>query len=597
MKEFLRTLAASLVAQILFAGVGLVLFFIVMVSLASMGSQVPTVPKKAVLIFDLSTNIPDSSQESDPSQAIQRAIQGGRSEGTPLLTLIKTLERAASDKDIAGLYLTGNLQAENYGSGYGALVELKEAIRAFQASGKPVLAYNQNWSKREYYLCAGVGTIYCNPMGVVEFTAPQAEMLFMAGFFKKYGIECQVTRVGKYKSAVEPYLLDKMSPENREQYQKLLEDFWVEWKASVAADRKSTPEGIQKLSDEKGLMSASEAKEAGLVDKVAYYDEVLDELKRLAGKTEKDTDFPQIDLTEYAKIPGDAKRGGNRVAVLYAEGTIVDGEGRGPQVGGDRVSQALRKLRLDDKVKAVVLRVNSPGGSALASDLIQREVIATRKVKPVVISMGTVAASGGYWISAYGSRIFAEPNTLTGSIGVFGMIPNIKKLANDHGFTTDGIQMGKLGLPSITKPMSPEELARLQTLVDTIYDQFLEKVAEGRNLKKEAVHEIAQGRVWSGKEALKLGLVDEIGGLQDAIKCAAQLAKIEKDYRFDMPEAPLPPVERFLKALGAGDKHKRVDGGLGAQIRTGLEHQIEVLNSFNDPRGVYALMPFEATVR
>ena len=204
MKEFLRSLAGSLVALTLFAGLGLVLFFAVMVSVASMGSQVPTVPKKAVLIFDLSTNIPDSAQDPDASQAIQKAIQGGQEEGTPLLTLIKSLERASTDKDIAALYLTGNLRPVGYGAGYGALVELKEAIRVFKASGKPVLAYNQGWSKREYFLCAGAGTVYCNPMGAVEFTAPQAEMLFMAGFFKKYGIECQVTRVGKYKSAVEP---------------------------------------------------------------------------------------------------------------------------------------------------------------------------------------------------------------------------------------------------------------------------------------------------------------------------------------------------------------------------------------------------------
>jgi protease IV len=208
-----------------------------------------------------------------------------------------------------------------------------------------------------------------------------------------------------------------------------------------------------------------------------------------------------------------------------------------------------------------------------------------------------VAASGGYWISAYANRIFAEPSTLTGSIGVFGVVPNVKRLANEHGFTTDGIQMGKLGQPSLTRPLSTEELARLQSLVDDIYQQFLQKVAEGRNMKKEAVHEMAQGRVWSGKEALKLGLVDELGGLQDAIRCAAQLAKIEKDYRFDLPEAPVPPIERLLKALGAGEKRKLVNGGLGEQLRSGIERQIQVLNAYNDPQGVYAILPFEATIR
>jgi protease IV len=211
--------------------------------------------------------------------------------------------------------------------------------------------------------------------------------------------------------------------------------------------------------------------------------------------------------------------------------------------------------------------------------------------------MGTVAASGGYWISTHGNRIFAEPSTLTGSIGVFGVIPNVKKLANEHGFTTDGIQMGKLGLPSITRPLTDEELKRLQSLVDEIYGQFIQKVSEGRGLKKESVEEIAQGRVWSGKEALKLGLVDELGGLEDAIHCAAKLAKIEKDYQADMPGAAQQPVEKLMKILSGGEKKKLSHVGLGEQLKAGLERQIQLLNTFNDPRGVYALMPADVSIR
>lgn len=591
MKEFFRSLLASLVALSLFVGGGFLLVILMAMAMAPTG---PQVPKKAILVFNLSTNIPDSPQEGSPAEALQRAMGDGE-EGTPLLTLIRALDRAAKDKDIAALYLTGNLRVSGYGSGYGALAELKAALQRFKASGKPVLAYNLGWSKREYYLCAGSGTIYCNPMGEVELMAPQAQMMFFAGLFKKYGIEMQVTRVGKFKSAVEPYILEKMSPENREQYEKLLGDIWASWKESVAADRKLKPEDLQALADQKGTMSAEEARKAGLIDKVAYADQVLDELKRLSGRTAKDRDFPQMDLTEYAKLPGEGQRGG-RIAIVYAEGNIVDGEGDGTQVGGERVSRELRALRLDSNVKAIVLRVNSPGGSASASDLIQREVIAARKEKPVVVSMGTVAASGGYWISAYGDRIFAEPTTLTGSIGVFGMLPNVQKLANDHGITFDGVQLGKLGMPSIAKPATPEELARIQGFVDDIYDQFIHKVAEGRNLQPEAVREIAQGRVWSGQEARKLGLVDELGGLEQAVRHAAKLAKLT-EYRMDLPEGAKPPVEKLLRLLGGGERRRLTQTGLGDQIKTGLERQLRDLNGFNDPRGVYALMPTQLDIR
>jgi protease IV len=254
-------------------------------------------------------------------------------------------------------------------------------------------------------------------------------------------------------------------------------------------------------------------------------------------------------------------------------------------------------LRLDPDVKAIVLRVNSPGGSATASDVIQREVILAKKVKPVVVSMGTVAASGGYWISTYGDHIFAEPQTITGSIGVFGLLPNVKKLANDHGITWDGVQTAKLALPSPTRPCTPEELARIQTVVDDIYEQFLLKVAESRGMKKEDVHEIAQGRVWSGREALKLRLVDELGGLQDAVKYAAKLAKVENDYRMDVPFPAPSPLEKFMRILNRNGGRRVVRAGLGDRLKASFEREILLLNSFNDPRAVYARMPFDMEVR
>lgn len=594
MKDFFKTLIASFLALAMFFGVGI---FLILGVLVTLGPTAPVVPKKAILVFDLNTNIPDSAQDPGPGEAVQRVLRGKVVDGSPLPMLINALERAANDPDISALYLTGNLRAEGYGSGYGALTELKEAIQRFKnESGKPVIAYNQAWSKREYFLCSGVGTLYSNPFGHVEMVGPSAEMMFMAGAFMKYGIEFQVTRVGKYKSAVEPFVLEKMSDENRAQQQKLLDDLWSEWKSSVARDRKKSAGDLQRLADEKAILTAADAEREGLLDKLAYYDEVLDELKRLSGKTGKDMDFPQIDLTEYAKLPS-GSRGKNRIAVVYAEGEIVDGDGNGGQIGGDRLSLALRELRLNPEVKAIVLRVNSPGGSATASDVIQREVILARKSKPVVVSMGTVAASGGYWISTYGDRIFAEPETITGSIGVFGLLPNVKKLANDHGVTFDGVQTAKLAMPSLSRPSTPEELARIQSVVDDVYEQFLQKVSESRRMQKEAVHEIAQGRVWSGREALKLGLVDEMGGLRDAVKCAAKLAKIEDDYRVDAPEPARTPLEKFLKILEERGGRRVVRAGLGDQLKASFERQIRFLNSLNDPRAVYVRMPFDLTIR
>lgn len=594
MKDFFKSLFASLIAQGIFVAGCLVVLIGLLALLGSAGK--PTVPARAVLVFDLSTNIPDSPRDEGPGELVQKALQNRESDGLPLATLIETLDRAAHDSKISALYLTGNLQPVGYGSGPAALKELKEAIQRFKTeSGKPVIAYNQVWTKKEYYLCAGAGTLYCNPFGMVEMMGPSADMLFLAGAFKKYGIEVQVTRVGKYKSAVEPFILEKMSDANREQYQKLLDDLWTDWKGAVAKDRGKEAAFIQALADDKGLMNAQEAKAAGLVDELAPYDQVLDRLKELSGRQPADQDFPQIDLAAYAKMPHEP-RGKHRIGVLYAEGEIVGGEGQSNQVGGDRLSREIRRLRLDRNIKAIVLRVNSPGGGADASDLIQRELILARKAKPVVISMGTVAASGGYWISAYGDRIFAEPSTLTGSIGVFGMLPNIRKLASDHGIHVDGVQTARLGMPNLFRPAAPEELARIQAMVDHVYDQFLDKVAEGRKMPRERVHEIAQGRVWSGVEAKRLGLVDELGGLQDAIAYAAKKADLGKDYRIDAPEGTRSPAEKMMKLLGGGGSRPLARGPVG-DLKARLEQQVQTLDALNDPRGIYVRLPVDVNYR
>ncbi|WNG19413.1 signal peptide peptidase SppA [Cystobacter fuscus] len=592
MKDFFKTLFACLVALGVFV-VGVVFLFVGFVAVVG-GSSEPPVPPKAVLVVDLDMNLLDHASAPGLSDSLQTALQGEKSRTLALATAVAAVDRAAADERIVGLYITSNLTPAGYGSGPAALREFRGALQRFKAK-KPVLAYNVNWAKRDYYLASVASPLMVNPAGEVEMNGLASETTFFGDALQKFGVQVQVTRVGKYKSAVEPFLLNRMSDPSREQMQVLLDDLWTEWKTTVAPDRKLTPEALQALADDKGMLLPDEAQAAGLVDRVASFDEVLEELKKLSGTDSENKSFNQIDLAAYAGTEVHPGKGKNRIAVVYAEGEIVNGEGRSDQVGGDRLSRELRKLRQDPDVKAVVLRVNSPGGSASASDLIQREVILTQKTKPLVVSMGTYAASGGYWISTYADRIFAAPNTLTGSIGVFGLLPNFQKLANDLGVTFDGVQTARMAtLGTVTRPQGEAELARIQALTDRVYEQFLDKVSEGRKLDREKLKEIAQGRVWSGVQAQKLGLVDEFGTLEDAARFAAEKAGVGKDYRMDMPKGRKSFAEQLAESLNeeARPKARSAVDVLMADV----QRQVEVLRSLNDPAGVYARMPFEVSI-
>jgi len=593
MKTFFLSLLTAFLALVLFVGSIVGIFF----GLGSMMKPKPTVVQnKSVLVFDLNRTLPYGDAEDSPMDTVLNAALGGKAgANTPLPVLIEALDRASVDPKISGMFVKGNIGT----SGSAALLELRQALMRFKEK-KPVVAYNQAWDRNDLYLCAGLGNVIANPFGMVGVTAPAANMMYYSKFFDKYGIQVQVTKVGKYKSAVEPYILDKMSPENREQITGYLGEVWSVLKTGIAEGRGLDQAIIQNLSDTKGVLDSKAALDAKLVDKLAYYDEVLVEVKGMAGKKAEAKDFPQIDIDAYTKVanPKANKKSKNRVAVVVAEGTIVDGEGGPGEIGGDSLARKLRALRLDKEVKAVAMCVNSPGGSATASDVIQRELVAIRQAnKPLVVSMGNVAASGGYWISTVADRIFAEPSTITGSIGVFGMIPNAKKLANDHGITTDSVQMAKIGMPTLLRPLTPEETNMLQTLVDNVYDQFLEKVATSRGIDKAAVNEIAQGRVWSGRKALELKLVDALGGLDVAIKHAAELAKIGDDYRVDTQEPPKSQLERIMGMFGGGEKRRLTKAGPFDTARNELEAALKQMRSLNDPNGVYALAPVGMTIK
>lgn len=598
MRDFLKHTFATLLGILIFLGLSFGGLLLLVIATASRDTE-PQVKDKSVLVFDLSQNITDSKPNASTRDVLNEALSGDDSDTITLRTVLETINQATQDKRIIAIYLHGGSGANN--SGFATLKEVREALQRFKAVGKQIYAYDVDWAEREYYLASVADTIAVNPIGQMEINGFSSEGMFFAGALQKYGVGMQVTRVGKYKSAVEPYLLTKRSSANREQTQKLLSDLWSEFLTTTGKDRKLTTQQLQAIADTKGVLTADEALTEKLADKVAYSDEMVSELKKLTGEDKDNKSFRQISLRTYAKVAADEaqKRGGkNEIAVVYAEGEIVNGQGGSGDVGGDRLARQLRQLRQNDDVKAVVLRINSPGGSATASEIIQREVILTKKVKPLVVSMGSVAASGGYWIATYGDRIFAEANTITGSIGVFGLQPNIQKLANQNGLTWDAVKTGRFAdSQTITRPKSSAELELVQRSVNKIYDQFLTKVSDSRKLQKNKVAEIAQGRVWSGVQAKSLGLVDELGGLEAAVKEAAKRAKLGDDWQVEEYPRTSRFEERILQRLiGASVRTKAASSDPITTEFKKFQSDLISLTKMNDPRGVYVRLPFDLRI-
>jgi protease-4 len=604
MKSFFASLFGSLTALVIFFGGCAFLGFLLLVMLAAMGQKRPAaVDQGSYLVFDLSTNIQDAPPAFDGGAMFGPLLGGQRVTTLQLRSVTRAIRGAAKDNRIAGLLITGNLQPAGFGSGYGALKEVHAALASFKASGKPVVAFFNEASTRDYYLGSVADEVVLDPYGVILLQGLASQPLFMAGAFEKFGVGVQVTRVGKYKSAVEPYTRKDLSPEAREDMQKLLNDLWADLLGDIAASRNLSRGAVQQVVDTEGVIAGASALTHKLVDRTAYRDEIIDELKVKTGRKKGTTDsFKQVSLEAYAGAEdreGNSVGSGNKqIAVVYAEGEIVDGEGQAGEIGGRKFARELRELRQDDNVKAIVLRVNSPGGSATASEEIQREIRLAMKEKPVVVSMGSVAASGGYWISTYSDRIFAEPTTITGSIGVFGLFINVKQLANNLGLTFDTVKTGHVAdIFSISRPKTDEELAIFQKLVDWIYDEFTSKVAEARKLDKAKVLEIAQGRVWSGVEAKRLGLVDEIGGLGRAITYAAEKAKVGAHYQVTEYPRKKQLAELINEMLRDVAPDQTKDESALVKLFGEFKDQARVLLRCNDPHGVYARLPADIVIR
>ncbi len=513
-----------------------VIFLLICLSAAGSSSSDVTVKDNSVLKISLTADMPDKVTDgmSFDYMSMTPVKQIGLNDA------LKSIEKAKTDDRIKGIYL----DMDGASAGTATIEELRNKLIEFKESGKFIISYATAYSQFGYYLASVADEVYVNPQGGMSWQGMCSQIMFYKNVLEKLGVEMQVFRHGQFKSAVEPYICDKMSPANRKQYSVLLNSIWGKVCKGISEARGISVEDLNMYADSLSLRKAQDAVTLKFADAVKYYDEVIDELKAKSGFDGKDKDM-FIDLEKYAKasVPNvKENKSKNEVAVLFAEGEIVDGNGGKGQMGGDKIAEELRKIRENDDVKAVVLRVNSPGGSGLASEVMWREIQKVKQTgKPVVVSMGNLAASGGYYISCSADYIFAQPTTLTGSIGVFGMFPNLQGLVTDKiGLTVDTVcTNAHADFGSTMRPVTEMEYNYVQQSIEDFYDTFLTRVFDGRKGKgaeghvlseKALVDSIGQGRVWAGADAIEIGLVDELGSLNDAVKKAVELANIP-DYK------------------------------------------------------------------
>lgn len=530
--NFIKTFLAALLAFVLGSLAILLFGMFILFAIAGSMERTVTVKEGSILRIDFSEVINDAPS-SDPLAGFDfRTLQSTRQ--LSLLKVLRTLEAAAVDDRIEGIYLRMN--GTGGVTGTALIEELREAIELFKQSGKFVVAYNETYSQGQYYLASAADRIYLQPEGGMDWSGLSTSLMFYKGLFDKLDLKAEVFRptVCKYKSAVEPYILDRMSEANREQMQALVDSMWGTIAEAVAASRGIDVERLNEIADKLQVTLPEDALKYGFVDGLLYEDQMKEVFAELGVEDDGEGNYDFVSLGDYASMVGvDLDNlGADRVAVVYADGQIGEGEGYGDAVYGNSLAAELADVRRDEKVKAVVVRVNSPGGSALASDVIWREMELLRAEKPVVVSMGSYAASGGYYISCPADVIVADRLTLTGSIGVFGMFLNpIDALKNKLGITLDGVKSNASAGMGSVEPLTPAQRASIMRGVDKVYETFTQDVAAGRNLPIEKVLDIAGGRVWSGSDALGIGLIDAYGGLKTAIALAVDKAGLGENFR------------------------------------------------------------------
>ncbi|MDP2068748.1 MAG: signal peptide peptidase SppA [Lutibacter sp.] len=499
--------------------------------------------------------------------------------------IINAIENAKNDKNIVGI----SINTVDVNAGVAQTQAIRNKLEEFKESGKFIMAYADVYNQKSYYLSSVADSIFMNPLGGVDFKGLSSEVLFFKDLQDKSGVKLEVIRHGKYKSAVEPFLYNKMSDENREQITAFLQSIWGELLVDISKSRNKSIEELNAIANNLWARNATLAIENNIVDDAVYMDEYESKLK-LASGILADDELLKITLSDYISTGKGrvTSTSSNKIAVIYAQGEIIYGKGNEDLIGQELIIEALRKARKDKNVKAIVLRINSPGGSALASELIWRELELTKNELPLVVSMGNLAASGGYYIACNADRIFAEPTTISGSIGVFGALPNMSKLAGDIGINAEQVSTNKSPNYSLFEPLTDEYRAITTEGVEDIYTAFVARVSAGRNMSIEAVDNIAQGRVWSGVDALKNGLVDELGNLDDAVKYAAELAAIV-DYKVrNYPDYKLDLGDKLSSIPFMKSKEKALVEALGLEnYKT-----YKTIKQFSELKGIQARMPF-----
>ena len=586
MKSFFKTFLASFLGSALL----LIVLFIVMItsivsSIVASSETAVAIKPQSILYMTLDYEIPERTNANDLG-FIFTGSSFKVSDNAGMNDIINNIKAAATDPNISGIFL----ELSTIGTSSANIEEIRNELNEFKKSGKFIVSYAETYSQSAYYLASVSDEIYMFPDGILDIHGMASQNMFYKHLFEKLDIEMQIIRPenNKFKSAVEPYFLDKMSDANREQNTVLLNSIWNKICNDISVSRGININTINDLADDLTLMFEPEtALENKVIDGLMYRDELIAKLKQNLN-IEDSKKLNLIKNTQYAKVRPELYNGKDKIGIVYAEGQIIDGEGDDTTIGGESLSKAIRAARNDDKVKAIVMRVNSPGGSAMASEVIRREVELAAKEKPVIVSMGNYAASGGYWISSSADYIFADPNTLTGSIGVFGTVPNLKGFMNDKlGLTFDEVKTNENSdFGTLTKPLSPYQLKMMQKYVTETYDDFITLVSETRNLRKTFVDSIAQGRVWSGSNAIEIGLVDELGGIEQAIAYAAEKAGLES---YSIKE--FPKQEDMFESLLQTDKQEYytktiLKDKLGDKVK-----YLEALERLNQTEGVQALMP------
>lgn len=586
--SFLKRVLSTVTGIFVFFIIAFFFLFIIGGLLMKSTDSKPKTSKKSVLELKLYSPLKDYGGKTKFKE--YSFLDEDNKDG--LFHLISAIEYAATDDNIEGI----SIEIPPVQAGVTQLKNLREALKDFKESGKFVTAYGNVYSQSDYYLSSVADSIFISPAGFLDFKGLASELMYTKEFQDKSGINMEVVRMGKYKSAVEPFLQNEMSENNREQILSYLNSIWKNLRVDIGQDRNISAEYLDSIADQLLARTPEKAKNVGLIDKIAYRDEYESGIKnQLDIEDKKELNF--VNILDYSDNIGTQnlyKSNKNKIAVIYAQGDIIDGQGSVSKVGPEEVNKALRKARKNKKVKAVVLRVNSPGGSAMASEHIWKEIENTKKEKPVIVSMGNLAASGGYYIAAGADRIFAEPSTITGSIGVFGMLPNFKELTDKMGFHSQQVKTNENAITySPFKEMDQEQHDFILESIQEIYTLFKTRVSEGRNLTMDQVEEIAQGRVWTGEQALDNGLVDQLGGFQDALDYAAQQADIES---YQVIEGPIfhMDLNKILRQYGLGiSKTEITKEILGEELYPIFED----MKAKTERKGIQLIFPYPTEIK